>query len=151
MLLVYAALALGVCGLSRALTCSGATRSAAEAMGAAELRAFLGPVAPGMSLGTWTIVHIDPPRHGVLTLALRPASGPDVALVVTRLDPAGPRPLASTGSLAVYRAGPGAPAGSTPPDELAAAAALAAHLREREAVAPAPLDLFTPPPGPGAR
>lgn len=139
-LAVYAALALGVSATSRALTCA---RGPGDAPGAVppELTAFLGPVAPGMSLGSWTIEHVGPLRDGGLRLVLRPAQGAPLILELTRLTPDGPRPLASTGALAVYSVGPGS--SSTPPEQLALAAALARAVAAREALLAPPLALLS--------
>ncbi|MDC0673408.1 hypothetical protein [Nannocystis radixulma] len=146
MLLAYGVLTVGVCLVSRAATCTptAAPASAGTAAEETALWAFLGPVAPGMSLGPWSIVQVHPPRAGALVVALRPASGPDLELAVTRLVPDGPRPLARTAHLAVFLAAP-VPANSpTPPEALEAAAALAAALAAREALGPPPLGPLTP-------
>lgn len=157
MLLTYAALTLGVCGLSRAAHCLRAPERASTAAEETALWAFLGPVSPGMSIGPWTIAQVYPPRGGALVVHLRPASGPDLALAVTRLDPHGPRPLARTAHLAVILAEPAPPSSAgdaephvssaslTPPAALAAAAALAEALAAREAAyGPPPLGPLTP-------
>lgn len=146
MLLAYAALTLGVCVVSRAASCTPAPAPAGAGTAADEtaLWAFLGHVAPGMSLGTWSIVQVTPPRGGALVVTLRPAGGTDLELAVTRLVPDGPRPLARTASLAVFLAGPGPAGAITPPESLEAAAALAAALAAREAIRPPPLAPLTP-------
>jgi hypothetical protein len=144
MLLAYAALTLGVCVVSRAASCTPAPAGAGTAADETALWAFLGPVAPGMSLGTWSIAQVTPPRGGALVVTLRPASGTDLELAVTRLVPDGPRPLARTASLAVFLAGPGPAGAITPPEALEAAAALAAALAAREAIRPPPLAPLTP-------
>lgn len=131
MLLVYAALTLGVSAVSRALA-----GDHPDAALTAELDVVREHVAPGMSFETWTIVHVGTPDRGALPIALRRDDGPDLTLAVTRLDPGGPRPLASTARLAVFRAAPGSSDSMTPARELAAAAALAGHLRAREPAAP---------------
>lgn len=127
-LAVYAALALGVAAVSRALA---GDRPAGTA--AVDFADLLPHVHPGMSFETWTIVHVGPPERGALPVTLRGDDGPDLTLTLTRRAPEGPRPLAGTDRFAVFRA-PSAPSDSLTPDrEIVAAAALAAHLRAREA------------------
>lgn len=146
MLLAYGALTLGVCVLSRAAACAGADapRGAGTAAEETALWAFLGPVAPGMSLGTWSIAQVDRPRGGAVVFTLRAAGQPDLELAVTRLDAHGPRPLASTAHLALFLAGPVPADSPTPPAALTAAAALAEALQAREAAGPPPLGPLTP-------
>lgn len=137
--LAYAALSAGVCAGSWALTRGGPRAPRAEVVPAA-LLTFLGPLTTGAAIGTWTIEQVGPLHQGGLRLVLRPPTGDPLLLELTRLDPAGPRPLAASAALAVYdlRAAPGL----TPPETLAAAAALAAAVRAREDLAPPPLDLL---------
>jgi hypothetical protein len=146
MLLAYGALTLGVCLVSRAATCTTATAPASARTAAEEtaLWAFLGPVAPGMSLRTWSITQVYPPRTGAIVVAMRTASGPDLELAVTRLTPDGPRPLARTAHLAVFLAAPVPADSPTPPEALEAAAALAEALAARETVGSPPLGPLTP-------
>ncbi|WP_096328560.1 hypothetical protein [Nannocystis exedens] len=144
-LLAYGALTLGVCVLSRAAACAGpgAPRSAGTAAEETALWAFFGPVAPGMSLGTWSVVQVDRPRDGAVVFTLRAAGQPDVELAVTRLLRDGPRPLAHTAHLALFLARPVPPDSPTPTAALAAAAALAEALRAREAAGSPPLGPLT--------
>lgn len=139
-LAVYAALTLGVVVTSRALTCTGGAGPRAGLV-PPDLTAFLGPVAAGMSLGSWTIEHVGPVHDGGLRLVVRPAQGDPLVLELTRLDPAGPRPLARTATLAVYSVKPGP--GDTPPEELAVAAELARAVAAREALTPPPLHILS--------
>lgn len=145
-LLAYAGLTLGVCILSRASACAGAPQPASHGTAAEEtaLWAFFGPVAPGMSLGTWSIVHVTPPRGGSVIFTLRAAGLPDLELAVTRLVPDGPRPLARTAHLALYLARPAPSDSPTPSATLAAATALAEALTAREAAMSPPLAPLTP-------
>ncbi|MCY0986396.1 hypothetical protein OV203_04600 [Nannocystis sp. ILAH1] len=146
MLLAYGALTLGVCVLSRAAACTGADapRGAGTAAEETALWAFFGPVAPGMSLGTWSIAHVEKPRGGAVVFTLRAADQPDLELAVTRLVDDGPRPLARTAHLALFLARPVPADSPTPPAALAASAALAEALRAREAAGPPPLGPLTP-------
>jgi hypothetical protein len=146
MLLAYGGLTLGVCVLSRAAACAGAGEPARAGTAAEEaaLWAFFGPVAPGMSLGTWSIAQVERPRGGAVVFTLQAAGRPDLELAVTRLAPDGPRPLARTAHLALFLARPVPADSPTPPAALAAAEALADALTAREAAGPPPLAPLTP-------
>lgn len=146
MLLAYAALTLGVCVLSRAAACAGpgAPPGAGTAAEETALWAFFGPVAPGMSLGTWSIAQVEKPRGGAVVFTLRAVGQPDLELAVTRLVDDGPRPLARTSHLALFLARPVPGDSPTPPAVLTAAATLAEALRAREAGGPPPRGPLTP-------
>ncbi|MFY0537858.1 hypothetical protein [Nannocystis pusilla] len=133
MLFAYGALTLGVCVLARgSLRGRRRPRGAGTAAEETALWAFFGPVAPGMSLGTWSIAQVDRPRGGAVVFTLRAADQPDLELAVTRLVADAPRPLARTAHLALFLARPVPADSPTPPAALTAAAALAEALMARE-------------------
>lgn len=143
MLAVYAGLTIAVVGASRVHACLG-SRPRAEAFErapSAELRAFLGVVAPGGVVGRWTVHEVGPLlRSGNLRVELR-AGGERVALTLARRGADAPA-VATTRELALYPAvhdlAEHVPTAAT----RAAAEALAEVLAGREAALAVPDELM---------
>lgn len=106
MLLVYAALTVAVVAASRVAACRRAapTPTAEARPVTPALRAFLGPVAPGLVVGDWTVHAVGPLRAGNLRIELRTRREERVDLTLARRDPDAPPPLATTPTLALYPA-----------------------------------------------
>jgi len=108
----------------------------------AEVRAFLGPIRPGLRLGTWTIAATYGLHRGALPFVLRDDRGQRMQVDLMARDAASPPGVAFTerGQLYVINSGRGDT--FTPNHVVDTVQRLARLLRERERQHALPLDGF---------
>lgn len=104
--------------------------------------AFLGPIAPGMALGAWTVARVHSMFHGALPFVLSNTAGKRVQVDLMAHDAESPRGVAATGNGQLYVVNSGRGTAFTPQDLVDAVSELASALAERERTHSLPLQSF---------
>jgi hypothetical protein len=99
-----------------------------------EVRAYFGELTDGTKIERWTLVSVHEVRAGAIPVVLATADGQKYNVDLLRLDPAGPKAVATTTAIALYLANAPNADGSamTPEEQGLGIMALAAKLTSRE-------------------
>jgi hypothetical protein len=103
--------------------------------------ALFGELRPGTKVDRWTIVEIADVRAGCIPVLMAAADGTRFQVDIADRDPAGPKPVAETNTLALYLVNGGGGTTSTVEEHGLGVMALAAALKQREQAGAVPPQL----------